>query len=380
MRKSVNGKVIEIDNIELFELAAEGLALQSTTISTTNDGIEANINSPLLRKYIKQYDVFFKAMPYPLYAVEADIKYATLGNFIKTLSKESIQMWVDRGLHIKLDNLTGMTLQMVNNTWGIIYTKEDRIDNTAMELFQDSIGYKEYTWLLNKIIKKETTSDFYTEFMPEFVKACNGQQMVLKWELENILTFGAIPNRIQFRQNKIIDLLNDKEYMIDIFCTGTTDTNEKVTSWNLSDSNNIVNTRYKQIKTYGYDAYEKPMSDGAKSSDKIKKCKVTGLNNMFMQLCGLKSANDMSIFPNFEGIIVDTYLVFTIERRLYITKSNKLMECRDIAHGVELYSVDSNKIYFIKSKKISDKISKDTLYSYNIKDGTIRMCKIIFTY
>ena len=87
MRKLVNGKVIEIDNIELFELAAEGLALQNTAISSTNDGIEANINSPLVRKYIKQYDVFFKAMPYPLYAIEADIKYATLGNFIKSLSR-----------------------------------------------------------------------------------------------------------------------------------------------------------------------------------------------------------------------------------------------------------------------------------------------------
>jgi hypothetical protein len=72
--------------------------------------------------------------------------------------------------------------------------------------------------------------------------------------------------------------------------------------------------------------------------------------------------------------------VFTIEKRLFIAKSNRLVEPKDIAHGVELYNVDKNKVYFIKSKKINDKISKDTLFSYNIPDGTIRMCKIIFSY
>ena len=68
MKKLVNGKVVNVDNIALFELAAEGLALQNTAISSTNDGIEGNIDSPLVRKYIKQYDVFFKSMPYPLYS------------------------------------------------------------------------------------------------------------------------------------------------------------------------------------------------------------------------------------------------------------------------------------------------------------------------
>ena len=158
MRKLVNGKVINVDNIELFELAAEGLALQNTAVSTTADGIEATINSPLVHKYIKQYDVFFKAMPYPLYAIEEDIKYATLGNFIKSLSKTNIDMWVNNGLHIRLDKNTGMTLKIVNNTWSIVYNKENRSDNTSMSLFEHSVGYKEYSWILDKIIKKQKTN------------------------------------------------------------------------------------------------------------------------------------------------------------------------------------------------------------------------------
>ena len=380
MKKLVNGKVINIDNIDLFELAAEGLALQNTAISSTNDGIEANINSPLLRKYIKQYDIFFKAMPYPLYAIEADIKYATLGNFIKSLSKEYIVMWIDNGLNIKLDKNTGMTVRIINNTWSIIYCKEDRTDNTSMELYQNSVGYTEYSWLLRKIINKETTANFYTEFMPEFVKACNGQPMVIKWELENILTFGIIPNRIEFLPNKIISLEADEEYTLDIFCTGMVDTGESLTTFNLCGDSISGGTRSKSIKTYGFDAYAKPLSDGTKTSGKLEKCKVIGLHNLFLQLCAVKTSNELNKFPYFEGIISDDAIVFVIDKRLYLAKSNRLMEPKDIAHGVELYAVEKGKIYFIKSKKINDKISKDSLYSYTISNGALRLCKTVFSY
>lgn len=380
MKKLVNGKVINIDNIDLFELAAEGLALQNTATSSTNDGVEANINSPLLRKYIKQYDIFFKAMPYPLYAIEADIKYATLGNFIKSLSKEYVIMWVDNGLNIKLDKNTGMTVRIVNNTWSIIYCKEDRTDNTSMELYQNSVGYTEYSWLLRKIINKETTANFYTEFMPDFVKACNGQPMVIKWELENILTFGSIPNRIEFMPNKIISLEADEEYTLDIFCTGTVETDEVTHTFNLCGESISGGTRCKTIKTYGFDAYAKPLSDGTKTSGKLEKCKVTGLHNLFLQLCAVKTANELNKFPYFEGIISDNAIVFVIDKRLYLAKSNRLMEPKDIAHGVELYAVENGKIYFIKSKKINDKISKDSLYSYTISNGALRLCKTVFSY
>ena len=380
MRKLVNGKVIDINNIELFELAAEGLALQNTATSSTNDGIEANINSPLVRKYIKQYDVFFKAMPYPLYAIESDIKYATLGNFLKSLSKEFITMWVNHGLNIKLDKDTGMTLRIVNNTWSIVYVTDVIPDNTSLELFKDCVGYNEYSWLLKKIINKETTANFYMEFMPDFVKACNGQPMVIKWELENILTFGNVPNKIELLPNKIINPEADEEYSLDIFCTGTAETDDTITSFNITSSNCGGKLRYKSIKTYGYDAYMKPLSDGTKATGKLEKCKLSGLNNLFMQLCAIKASNEMSKFPYFEGIVSDNNLVFSIDKRLYVTKSNRIMESKDIAHGVELYAVEKGKIYFIKSKKINDRISKDSLYSYTIKNDTVRLCKVVFSY
>lgn len=375
MRKLVNGKVVDIKNLELFELAAEGLALQNTAVSITSDGIEGEIKSDKIKKYIKQYDLFFKYMPYPLYAIETDIKYATLGNFIKTFSTDDISMWVNNGLYIKIDNNTGMTLRIVNNTWSIVYNKDEHSDNTSMSLFKESIGYDEYTWVLERMVKKESTGSFYSVFMPDFLKACNGQAMVLKWELENILTFGAVPNKIEFKENKIIDPELNQEYILDIYCTGTIDTDEKVTTWSLCNTGNVSKTKYKQMKTYSFDLYSKSTTQG-----KLEKCNIIGIQNMFLTLCGLKQAHDMSTFPTFTGIIQDSKLIFTIDKKLYITKSNRIAKCEDIAHNVELYNVSNKKVYFIKSKRITDKISKDTLYSYDMIEGIVKICKIIFAY
>ena len=108
MKKLVNSKIVEIDNIELFELGQEGLAIQSVATSNTSEGIETNLDSPMVQKYIKLYNAFFKYLPYPLYAIEEDIKYATLGQFIKMSVPNTTGIWVNKGLYIKLDDKTGI--------------------------------------------------------------------------------------------------------------------------------------------------------------------------------------------------------------------------------------------------------------------------------
>lgn len=378
MKKLVNGKVIDIENIELFELAAEGLALQNTVVSNTSDGINGDINSELVKNYIKQYDIFFKYMPYPLYAIESDIKYATLGNFIKFLSKTSIEMWVNKGLYIRLNRETGMTLRIVNNTWSIMYTKSVENDNTAMDVYRHEVGYKEYCWVLQKILNKEGTSSFYNQFMGDFVRACNGEPMILKWELENILTFSTVPKKMEFKTNKIINIGTDDEYSLDIYCSGYADTNEEITSWSLGADGPSISAVKKQIKTYGFEAYSKNSKSGA--NEKMTKCSVNGLHSLFMKLCGVKNARDMQTFPDFEGAIYDSTLAFTINKALFVAKSNRLSEPKEVANGVSLYAIDNGKIYFIKSKKVNDIITKEIIYSYSVKDSAVRLCKIYFRY
>lgn len=375
MKKVVNGIVVDV-NMELFELAAEGLAIQKTTTSITSDGLDNNVNSALIKKYLKQYDMFFKSMPYPLYAVERDIKYITLGNFIKSLSKNDINMWVNHGLHIKLDTETGMTLTFVNNTWSIDYIKEHIDTDIEIEKYEGCTGYKEYLWVLNKVLHKEKTTDFYKEMMPEFVVACRNQPMILKWELENILTFAMVDDKRDLKSNKVLDIENNLEYTIDPYYTGTIDTGEKIQVWSLSGDNVAVSSRAKGIKGYDYEVYCKNIDN----SNKLEKSDLKGLRNLFMELCGIKGACEMEEFPEFKGIIEGINFAFTIEGRLFVSKSNKLYKTKDIANSAEIYNMEKGTVYFTKSKKINDKVTKETLYSYKISTEAVRVCKIQYKY
>lgn len=382
MRKLVNGRVIDIKNIKLFELAAEGLIRQSKAVSNTAEGLEKELNSADIQKYIKQYDIFFKAMPYPLYAIEADVKYATLANFIKRLNRQPLRTWVDKGLYIQLDEESKMTLHIVNNTWSIKYINYKE-DNTLMESFADAIGYEDYNWLLNKILNRESTVNYYETFMPDFLNACNHNNMVIKFELENILNFGRVPKRIELVDNKITDITNNCEYMLDTFVTKTVESEDKITTWDLTKTARIgALTSSKKIKVYGFEVYTKSLSNEAyKFSDmheKLTKTTVPGMQSMFVILSGIKNANDRKTFPVFKGLIIDNNLIFCVDKSLFLTKSNKVVEAKEVAHDIEIWGVDRNNVYFLKDVKLKDGVTKESIYSYNLSDGSIKLCRIRF--
>lgn len=382
MKKLVNGKIVDIKNIALFEQAMEGLAIRNTTMSKTSDGLNGSIDTSAVKRYIKQYDIFFKYMPYPLYAVESDVKYATLGNFIKSLSKEELDIWVRNGLSIRIDKTTGMTLKIVNNTWSIIYDTKEHKDNTAMNNFSNLTGYKEYNWILNKVLNKESTSDFYKVFMPEFVAACNDNQIILKWELENMLTFGQIPQRRAFKANRLIDVDDNKEYFIDIYSDGTIEATDgrSVYTINFTTKEPTSSVRKRQEKAYNFDAYVKDLDENGSEKSKMSKTRMIGLMTMFIELCGYKNAKELKEFPTYYGAISGGYLVLNIEGRLIVFSKDRQSEPKLVASGIELYTVENNKVYFTRSKGVTDSIAKDTLYSYNLKDGITRICKIIYSY
>lgn len=378
MRKIVNGKVVDIENMELFELAAEGLMRQSTAVSNTSDGIDDTIKSDSIKVYLKLYDIFLKSMPYPLYAVEEDIKYATLGTFLKTKLKNENKMWIRKGLHIKINNATGMTIHMVNNTWSIEYNSTEKGDNTDLSLYKDSVGYNEYKWVLDKVVNNEKTSQFYNIFMKDFIKACNGNPMILKWELENILTFSNIPNKMDMQENKIVDISNNVEYTMDIFL------NEKVKSaTDVERTLNLVGkasvkTRKKVINIYGFDTFMKKSMD--KENSKIEKGKLVGMQNVFNSLNILRRAHNLKDFPSYCGFKIEDKIVYCIENRLYECRADTICEPKDIAHGVEIIAVEDDSLYFLKKIKLEDKLYKLNIYRYNTYDESLRICAINFSY
>ena len=73
MKKRVNGRTVDIKNIEIFEKAAGSLAINRTATSNTSD--TSGIDSKSMGEIVKLYTAFYKSLPYPLYAIDEDIKY-----------------------------------------------------------------------------------------------------------------------------------------------------------------------------------------------------------------------------------------------------------------------------------------------------------------
>lgn len=383
MKKRVNGRIVDINNIDIFEKATEGMAINRTTQSVISDYSDIDFSS--IEKCIKLYNNFYKSLPFPLYALDTNLKYATIGSFIKMkLSEEKestpFKYWVNAGLNICINEEYGTTLTFVNNTWGINKVDSIKEDNTEIELYKEHCGYTEFKWALDKISSGKSTSAYYKEFMPEFIQACNGQPMVLKWELSNILEFGPVPNRYNFQDNKIIDLESKNEYLLDIFVTGVRESKEKQHIWSLCDDDIEPIMRPKYVKTFGFEVLEKISTaedEKIKANvDKLKKCELYGATSIFNTLCSIRNIEEQNCFDSYKAFICEGNLVYIINNRVFVAKAYKFVEPKEVARGVELYAYDRGLVYFVKNNTLAKGIKKETIYSYSLRDGNLRLCRI----
>lgn len=382
MKKKVNGQTVDIDNIELFEKAAEGLAVNRTTISNVVDSVGTDFKA--IEEYVNTYNSFYKSLPYPLYALDLDLKYAAIGCYIKSKIDKEIKVWVDNGLYICIDEDKGIALNFVNSTWGIVKVESIREDNTSLDIYKNVHGYEEIQWALDKISKGQSTSGYYKKFMEAFIKACNNQPMVLKWELGSILEFGGIPERCNFKTNKIIDLDSHNEYILDIFISGLRESKEKQHVWSLVDDDEVEPVmRPKYIKLYGFDVYEKiSTADEDKivpNEDKMTRCELYGATSLFNTLVGMRNASENDYFDDYTAFINEGNLVYVINNRVFVAKAYKYVEAKEVARGVELYAYDRGIVYFLKTRQVGRGVKKETIYSYSLRDGNLRLCKIQFT-
>lgn len=382
MKKKVNGKTVDIVNIEVFEKATEDMIINRTTASTVTDTLGVDFN--VVTEYLNLYNSFYKSLPFPIYAIDSDIKYATIGTYIKKRSENKPKLWVNNGLYICIDEENGTVLNFVNSTWGLVRVDSIKEDNTDLQAYQGGCGFNDLIWALSKILKKQSTSTYYKEFMPEFIEACNGQPLVLKWELGNILDFGRIPNKYNFQTNKIIDMETTNEYTMDIFVSGLRESKEKQHVWSLLDSSEFEPTmKPKYVKQFGFDVYEKISTldeDRIKpNEDKLKKCELFGATSLFNTLCAIRNISERNEFEDFSGFISDGNLIYIVNNRVFVAKAYKFIEPKEVARGVELYSYDKGIVYFLKTKNLGRGIRKETIYSYSLKDGNLRLCKIQFS-
>lgn len=379
IKKVVNGRNVRISNIELFELAAEGLLMQNITMNSTAEAISKDIKGEIANKLITQYNILFKSMPYPLYAIESSLKYATIATFIKVINEEEYNMWINDGLYIEINSSDGQTLHLINNTWSIV-SIETSEDNTDLENFKDEPGYEQYTWFLEKILGDHADVNFYEQFMPEFYAACNGNDMIFQNEIKNILNFAILPEKLKIESNTILDTDKNCEYTLDIYQTGYAETEEKENVWSLASSYISSRVQNKRVRVYGYTAYSKALTKEASENfnipEKLTETKMPGLQQLFTTLVGIKNAQEIKKFTTYYGVILNNHLIFFTDRSLFITRSNRTTDVKEIAKGVELYGINSNCVYFTRSKRINSMIQKEQVWCLNLTDMTTTLCKI----
>lgn len=377
MKKIVNGEVVSIDNIKLFELAYEGMIKQRKASSLVKEALDKQTDRYGIRNIIGYYSVYMSSIPFPLYYIEEDVKYASIAEFIRWyidyIDNEdelpNLRFWIDDGLIVNLSEDTKMSIKFINDTWSICYPNEIGKDNAKLDMYKNEVGYTEFK-IANDMICDNGTIDvieFYTKIMPKFVKACNNDINVISWEIQHMLEFAYIPKQINFKEGKLIDLDNDREIIMDIYESGERSTGEKVRT---VDKNDKLSSRDKKMKVYLYTAYEKALH---KVNNTLIKCDYKGLQDVFFQMCKWRNIDNRSDW-SIKGMIVSGDIYFEVQKRIFICKLNKVDHTEMIVDDAELINVENGLLYFKKKQRISMKVTRESIFAYNMLHKTYSLC------
>lgn len=374
VKKRVNGKIIEINNIELFEAAFEGLAAKKIVSSSVSDMVIKD--TELINNCISAYDTVYRCLPFPLYAIEQGIKYATIATSIQSKLEDKLKMWVDEALYIKVEQETA--LKFIGDTYGIVKIEDREYkDNTDISLYKEDVGYAEFSWALEKLMQDEPLSDYYNKFMPDFIKACSKEPLVLKFELSQMLQFDAIPSKTALKNNSIIEVNTGSEFLMDIYSTGKKKTNENELVISLNGSNSNITKKAKYIQTYSFDVYEKKR-DASDVLNKLKKVNIDGFASLFETLIGKGIINDTLNRIDYRGLIINNKMVYQVGSQIFICEYNKYTKPVEIGKNVEIYGYNEGFIYIVKRVVCKSKVCKESIYRLNPADMQIKLCKIQF--
>jgi len=374
MKKRVNGKVVDIRNIELFKLGYEGQLLNKMSISKIEDTIENK--GILVKTAVTKYREYLSKLVFPLNMVEEPIKYTMLAMLLKKDLENQI-ICISDGIVIKLDDT--VQLHLVAGTWSIesLTIKAKRPIDLSLEIYAEEVGYKEFLWAYEKLANNESTVDFYKEFMPDFVKACNGKDMIIQWELSRLLDFGTIPKKQSFGINKITDFEEKKEYSIDVYCSGKREINSNIYTLMNKGGKTILDVSKEKKDVYNFDIYEKGTSSVNNKTKKVDG--PEGLTGVFDAILINGLSEDGLREYSYRGFIKDGYILFEVGKNIYVSDLYHYNGVKKLISNVELHAIENNRLYVNKRKKLLSGIYEETLYSYDLVDNKVRLCRITFS-
>lgn len=378
MKKKVNGKVVDIDNIELFREAFEGLAMSKNVVSNISNTIEEE--TKLAKDCIECYHEVYKKLPFPLYSIESNIKYATIASYMKKKIKDITDIWVNEAIYVKIEN--NKYLKLAGFNWAIVALESSEKDNTDLEIYKSYTGYLEFKWVLEQLMKNKDLNSYYVNFMKDFIIACGKESMVIKWELSRLLDFGYVPKQIELKENSIIDLENNNDYFLDIFYNGLTKTKDTTLEIFIDkNGNQKINKRDKFVKAYDFDGYVKTsfIDDTGVSKEtksKMSKQDIDGLGSLFETILIKGLAEDRVESIKYIGIVSNDILIYQVDNTIYRCRLHKYEKSKEIANNVNLYGFENSKVYFYKDRKCRSGVVERTTYAFDLVSNKLKLCKI----
>jgi hypothetical protein len=370
MKKKVNGSVVEIKNLELFKLAYEGKLLNKRASSKVKDTIENK--SELVKDLVNAYSAILDSLVFPLNMVETSIKYTMIAIVLKERVREKhgeIPMQVDNSICIEVED--GKILRLLAGTWAIESTPGTYhiTTNINLEFFNGQPGYDE-----------ANTKDFYEVFMSEFMEACKNQDLVLKWELSRILDFGNVPSAAHLNKNRITDEENNRQYYLDVYCTGKRETRDNVLSFTRDSAGlPVMATEKKKIRVYNFEVYSKSLGNIDNKTEKASPNSCDGMGAIFDVLLSEGIEDEQLSNISYTGIVNDDILLFEVNKEIYMTTFKTYEKPQRLMSNVNIYAFDAGRVYVKRRKKLYSGVYEETIYSYELDTGKARLCKISFS-
>lgn len=378
MRKAINGKIVTIDNVEIFQQAEKALLLNRVCTTNLSDPfiLLNESQADKLKDLVSVYEALYTALPYPLYALDMPIKYATLGLLAKQII-DDIEIYVeDCSLDVVIDTGSDVAVQFINKSYKVIpFSTKEKKSLTDLSSYQNTKYYIYFDYCLNKFISPESESnvdftDFYSLISSNILSACSDKKDIAA-QLENILRVKSVPKRGYFKTNVILDTSNKREYILNFIKDGVSENDEpsgmKCISLVTGKVTNAVSKDVTQL--WKLDCYVRENDDS-----KLKNSNRAGFYTLFYMLCSMREANKLDYFPDFKAIIVDGKLIVELDNIVYVAPSDKLGNLVPIAEGAELYSIDKNNIY-LESADRTGKIKEKSIYCYNTRKGSLELCQ-----
>ena len=366
VEKVVNGQLVDVGDIRLFELGLEGLSINKVAINNISIELKDDEN---ISKCIEIYSKAYRMLPFPLYSVETNLKYSCIANIMKGKLKFDYKLWVDKSLNVYIVD-SKLLVKFIGNTWGVDYIEEPYKDNTDLDIYKRDVGYNEFKWVLDNKDNSNLTLDFYSEFMGDFLRACGNNANIMVKEFSKILDFENVPKPVNIMDNHIVDSTGEYEYFIDFYCAELRKTGDKQYSIDLTvDDEDTVTCEDDVEPIFSLNAYKK-----ASLNDKGVFGAMEFDAELSERLCRvLEIDEDTSI----KGVKVENTLFLEINNTVYYfnTISNKFVA---IGNGIAIYSFKDNYIYFLRKQLIREKTYKNIIYKYNMFNSNINIAKISF--